>query len=233
MSSGAITSTDRVGAGLTTRERRAAALVQKRVREENKAAKEELEKRGKWKLQIWIKSERSIRKPLAFSLSVWESGKRLHGGGDESAFFCRRKPSAPKPKRLFGTAHRRRMPREATADGCGAVIPGDSILGGAAVCPGCGLSWETEHIADSIFYRVPVERAAEIIAGWYRKVGQDADLYVKYRDQDIRTRMMAQRYGVRKARELKGLVIYPLWHIIRDTSSGRTVESAFKALLLA
>lgn len=227
------------GAPLTAEEREIAEAIQQKVAEKAKTQQEELEKqekfsRSKYKIQIWIKSERSLQKPLTFTLSFYESGKRLHGGGDESMWVCRKKPTAPRPKRPMGVAHRPgTWKNEATPDGCNAMIPGDHAVRGYVVCPSCGVRWDTEHIADALFYRLPVEKAAEVIAQWYRKLGSDCDIYVKYRDQDIRVKMMARTYGIRRARELKGLVIYPNARIIKDCSTGATVESRFKALLLA
>lgn len=226
---------------LTPEEREQLGHIQAKIKEAGSdAARAKLEAEGKisrarWKMQIWIKSERSIRKPLSFTLSVWESGKRLHGGGDESAFFCKRKPGAARPKAPFAASsiHQKHFKREPQASGCGGVIPGEAIRVSQALCPHCGLQWDTEQIADAIFYQVPVEKAAEILANWFRELNSDADIYAKYRDDDIRTKMMAQSYGIKKARELKGLTIYPLHRIIKDTAAGATVESRIKAFLLA
>lgn len=190
--------------------------------------------RAKWKIQVWIKSGRSINKPLAFTISFWESGKRLHGGGDESAFICRRGPQAPKPARPpFLAVGKSPFPSEASVDGCDGVIPGELAAGGYVVCPHCGVRWDTEHIGDSLFYRVPVEIAATLITEWFRKLGSSCDIYLKFRDEDIRTKMMARDFGVHTARRLKGMCIYPLLHIIEDTAGGATLESRFKAMLLA
>jgi hypothetical protein len=224
---------------LTPEERRQAELLQAKVAKEGseqhaKLVQDKQVSDARWKIQVWIKSERSIFKPLSFTLTFWESGKRLHGGGDETAFVCRRKPSAPKPKMPFAAARPKGVFKaEPTNDGCDTIIPGGDAVRGLIVCPNCGLQWDTEHIADAIFYQVPVERAADVIAEWFRKLQFSADIYVKYRDQDIRVKMMAASYGLRKARELKGLTIYPLDSILRDTTGGATLESRFKALLLA
>lgn len=205
-----------------------------------KESLEKLEQAGryskaKWKIQVWIKSDRSVHTPLTFTISIWESGKRLHGGGDESAFFCRRNPRAPRPTPPpFGALGRAGgFKREADAEGCGGIISGDLIARGAATCPHCGLRWDTEHIADSVFYRTPVERAADIIAKWFHELGDDCDVFVKFRSEDIRVKMMAQEYGLHIASQLKGLVIYPLSHIQLDIANGSTLESRLKALLLA
>jgi hypothetical protein len=191
--------------------------------------------RAKWKLQIWIKSGRSIHKPFTFTLSFWESGKRLHGGGDESAFICRRNPNAPKPVRppFLAIGHSSTFKKEATADGCDGIIPGENVIGGFAICPDCGIRWDTEHIADSLFYVLPVEVAATVIAQWFRKLDSNCDLYLKYRDEDIRVKMMAQSYGLHEAMRHKGLMIYSLARLMRDLAGEATLESRIKAVLLA
>ncbi len=191
--------------------------------------------RAKWKLQVWFKSDRSIHKPLTFTLSFWESGKRLHGGGDESAFICRRNPSAPKPARppFLALGGKSPFPKAANPDGCDGIISGDTVSGGYAMCPHCGIKWDTEHIADSLFYRLPVEVAATVIADWFRKLDSNCDFYLKFRPEDVRTKMMAQSYGLHEAQRLKGLMIYPLAHLIRDMHDGVTLEGRVKAMLLA
>jgi hypothetical protein len=222
---------------LTSAELEAARRLQKKIIKHAETQQDELVRqqrfsKSKYKIQIWIKSDRSIHKPLTFSLSLWESGKRLNGGGDESMWICRKKPSAPKPKAPFGVATRT-FKKEAQPDGCGSPIPGDHAVYGRILCPHCGLSWDTEFIADALFYRVPVEKAAEIITTWYRLLDSSCDIYVKFRPEDVRVKMMAREYGVHHARQHKGMVIYPNANLIKDCINGATVESRIKALLLA
>ena len=224
---------------LTGEEREAADLIQKAVAKRAATQRDELVKaekysKSQYKLQLWIKSDRSLHKPLAFTLSFWESGKRLHGGGDESMWVCRKKPDAPRPPKPFGVAHRpSTFTKEATPNGCDSVIPGDHAVRGFVLCPYCGVRWDTEHIADALFYRLTVSKAAEVVSEWYRKLSNDCDIYVKYRPEDVRVKMMARKYGVRHARQHKGLVIYPNVNLVRDCLNGATVESRIKALLLA
>ena len=227
-----------MGGILTVEERRQAEALQEAVAKKGREQADELVRadrlsKAKYKLQVWIKSDRSVHKPLTFTLSFWESGKRLHGGGDESMWVCRRRPTAPIPKRPLGAAHRPKGRPAPTPDGCDRIIPGDHAVRGYVVCPSCGVKWDTEFIADALFYRVPVETAAAILADWYRRLDSDCDVYVKFRPEDVRVKMQARQFGLRKARQLKGQVIYPNSHIIRDCVSGATVESRFKALLLA
>ena len=202
-------------------------LNQKLQKEAEKSA-EEMAKRADFKIQIWFRSTRSMYEPLAYTLSFWESGKRLHGGGDEMMFICRRHNHAPKLQ-PFDMA----MAKTPSVRGCDGLIPGGLADTGTIVCPHCHVRHRPDQIGDSIFYRTTVAQAATILATWWRRLGNRADLYAKYNPQDPRSIMMAQNYDPRTAREKKGLTIYPLQNILKDTLSGATLESRFKAFITA
>ncbi len=202
-------------------------LNQKLEQEAVKSA-EEMAKRAEHKIQIWFRSTRSMHKPVAFTLSFWESGKRMHGGGDEMMFICRRHNTAPKLK-PFDMA----MAKTKSVRGCDNLIPGGLADSGVIVCPHCHVKHRPDQIGDSIFYRTTIDQAADIIAMWWRKLGGRADLYAKYNPQDPRSIMMAQNYDYRTAREKKGLTIYPLQNILKDTLNGATLESRIKAFITA
>lgn len=217
------------------------AMLEQRMASGVAAQREKLAEEGKfsfarWKMQVWFKSERSIHTNLKFSLSVWESGKRLHGGGDASAMFCRK--SDPRSKgpsvahALMGVG-RRPFKKEPTNMGCNSVIPADAVSGHIATCPHCGSVWDTEHIADSIYYELPINKAAEEIAKWFRKLDNSADICAKYWDKDIRVLQQAKEFGVARAQELRGLTIYPQREILKDTAHGKSLESAIKYFLLS
>jgi len=196
-----------------------------------KAAQEsakEMAKRADYKIQIWFRSERSMHKPVAYSLSFWESGKRLHGGGDEMMFICRRHAHAPKLK-PFDVAYA----KTPSVRGCDGLIPGGLAESGVIVCPHCHVKHKPDQVGDSIFYRTSIDQAATVLAGWWRKIGGRADLYAKYNPNDPRSVMMAQNYDYRTAREKKGLTIYPLQNILKDTLNGATLESRIKAFITA
>ena len=188
-------------------------------------------KKAKYKIQIWFKSDRSDRASIAFSLSFWESGKRMHGGGDEMMFVCRRHADAPAPPKHVLAAARM---VNSSPNGCGAIIPGDLVQpGGHVVCPNCQMLHAAHDIADAIFYRLPVSKAATVLADWWRKLESNADIYAKYRPSDPRVAQMAKNYDPITARMKKGLTIYPLERILIDTLHGATVESRMKAFILA
>ena len=185
------------------------------------------------KIQIWFKSDRSMKKPIAFSLSAWQSGKRLHGGGDEMMFICRRHADAPSITR---SDLKHRMPDhkvEPQSRGCGLFIPGENNINDKIMCPHCGAEHKAEHIGDAVFYRLTVNDAAKVLVDWYNKLGGSVDLYAKYSPTDPRTVMMANSHSIQTARSKKGLTIYPWKNILQDVSNGSTLHSRFKAFILA
>lgn len=203
--------------------------LNQRIQEAADESAKEMAKRADFKIQIWFRSDRSTKKPIAYTLSFWESGKRLHGGGDEMMFVCRRHAQSPKLK-PFDLA----MSKSKSVRGCDGLIPGGLAQEtGFVMCPHCHATHKLDQIGDSIFYRTTIDQAATIIANWWRKIGNNADLYAKYNPQDPRSVMMAQNYDYRTAREKKGLTIYPLQSILKDTLNGSTLESRVKAFLSA
>lgn len=216
---------------LTKEQQNAIAAMEVKLAAERVKAAEEATKKARYKIQVWFKSTRSDWKPMAYTVSLWESGKRLHGGGDEMMFFCKRQPDAPRvTARPFGVGSGK---AEQTPDGCGNPIPGENISGELALCPHCMMRWNTSQIGDSLYYYSTAQKAAENLEMWWRKLDCDADLYFKYSPTDPRTIMMARNYSAKKARELKGLSIYPLKNMIRDSASGTPVQTLFKNFITA
>lgn len=203
------------------------------LKKEKEAAVNAAKLKGKYKIQIWFKSDRSLKKPIAFSLSAWQSGMRLHGGGDEMMFMCRRHATVRNlmPDELkFRSAIHTVTP---TLRGCGLFIPGENSVNGRVICPHCGANHDAEHVGDAVFYRLSADKAAKVLVDWYHKLEGCADLYAKYTPLDPRTVMMAKSIDAQTAREKKGLTIYPWNNIIQDTANGSSLESRFKSFILA
>ena len=189
---------------------------------------------AKFKIQILFGPNRTTEGPNALAIQVWESGKRLHGGGDLQCYFCSEVDTFdPKTGKM---AHR------GTA-GCGGIIPGSmagtAIIKGqggmakqlVATCPSCGGYMLCERLTTELLHKVTTQNLATILADLWRKTGGDADIYVKYSPGDIRYDAMASAHGLDRARELRGLHIYTLNAIIRDTSAGAELSERFKSFL--
>jgi hypothetical protein len=208
---------------------RISTQIAAKIDAENLKAAEAAQRKATYKIQIWFRSNRTLHAPIAYSLSFWESGKRLHGGGDEMMLICRRNEGA---QRL--TPFDRVSSKSNNGLGCNGLIPGGIAEDkGVIVCPHCYAKHEMGQIGDSIFYRTSAEQAAERLAWWWRKLDCSADIYAKFNQTDPRTVMMARNYDARTAREKKGLTIYPLENILKDTLTGSTLESRFKAFITA
>ena len=123
-------------------------ILEVRIQEEAAKSAEEMAKKADYKIQIWFKSDRSLTKPVAYTLSFWESGKRLHGGGDEMMYICRRHADAPKVT-PFEVGHVAK--KEIGEGGCSGLIPGGLLSpGGLVVCPHCNIRHMATQIGDSI-----------------------------------------------------------------------------------
>jgi len=201
------------------------------LEEAEKKSAEIMRAKATYKIQIWFRHNRRLFGDNQFTLSFWESGKRLHGGGDEKMFVCRRLRSAPKPNRrdAIGLMNK----GDVKERGCDHLIPGALVSMGLVVCPHCGMRHDSAYLVDSVLYEMDMTKASEILEMWWRRLDGDADVYVKFAPDDPRTLVMADEMGFRKARRRKGLTIYPLAHIIKDISNGASVQSRFRSLLTA
>jgi hypothetical protein len=113
-----------------------------------------------------------------------------------------------------------------------------------AICPKCqkalnadkcvrSLVYRDETAAGGPDYRVGTRKLAEVLASYWRRLDGNADIYLKFDQTDIRYRMVERELGPRKAKELRGLAIYPLKNILSDTAGGTELENRIFAFLTA
>jgi hypothetical protein len=156
---------------------------------------------AKFKVEVQFGKGRSTWKPFPGVLSVFLSGSRLHGGGDDKLYLCPRSD-------------------------CGGIIYPHERVGPKLMCKACGKMWKQDDVVGELFFFLAPPKWAAVIHRMFVKLEHHADIYVKYHPTDIRyqTQMeMARARGgehVNKARETRGLHIYPLANIIKDTSNG-------------
>ena len=185
--------------------------------------------RAEFKIQVNFHSSRSIHKPLIYSVSVWESGKRLHGGGDTSCSFCwrQRGASAVVPTNEVTM-------QKSTPQGCKGIIRPQHVSGTLAVCPHCQAKHKVTEIGDTILYSTFVDDCAAILYGYWLKLGGNADIVAQYASGDIRQQTRASGEKLRRSRESKGaLSVYPLANILKDTLTGASVEARIRAFITA
>jgi hypothetical protein len=179
---------------------------------EKKTGLEDEKLLAKYKIEVLFGPGRTTAGPNPVRLMVWESGKKFHGGGDESMFFCK-----------DGTVE--------NGEGCWSPIPGDQVKGGFAFCSICNRTVNADKLAMSKEGRVTTKALSEELVRMFRQLGSNADIYCKYNRDDIHYISMERHKGRDIAKRLLGLHIFPLRNIIKDTSAGADLGKRFYAFL--
>lgn len=191
--------------------------------------------RAQHKIQINFGPGRTTRREFKTIITLWESGKFFHGGGDSQMYFCldhrvfnNDSTTPPSALPLY-----RQLMRERNEWGCGNAITGADIRGPVARCPGCKNFIQIEYLTGQLPFYGSTGELAELITHIFHKLNDDADIYCKYDRTDIRCEMQKSRDGVEKAHQLRGLFIYPLFRIMQDIGAGASLEKRFKTFFLA
>lgn len=166
--------------------------------------------KARFKIEVTFGPKRTIPGPNLLGIQIWESGKRLNGGGDDLAFWCKSLKSD---------------------EGCWNVITSDNIRGGIAVCPSCQRMVNAELLTNMKIGRVTTKNLSVLLEKTFRSLGHSADIYLKYDQQDIRVLAMERQKGRNVARRLKGMHIYPLKNILKDTANGTNLANRIHAFL--
>lgn len=170
--------------------------------------------KAKYKIEVMFDHKRTTAGPNLCGIQLWESGKKFHGGGDELMYWCKIADSQ-------------------TNEGCGSPISSDHMRGPVAICPGCGRAIKLEAASNMRVVRLPTKKLAEELEKIFRSLGSNADIYVKYHKTDIHYIAMERKKGPAVARKLKGMHIYPLKNILKDTAAGSDVAVKFHTFLTA
>lgn len=175
--------------------------------------------KAKYKIEILFTRSRSVHKPTPGAISFWESGSKLHGGGDAKLYIC--------PSKSLGRGE------------CEAFIPDTANSSSFLWCPKCGGRWEGKEVIGERLAVLPLKKWGEVVLYYFTRLENHADIYVKYARDDIRTKTMLeqarQRGGevLEKVRNNRAKSIYPLKNIVWDTSNGADLLGRFQAFLLA
>lgn len=204
-----------LGSGITEEEQRA---IEARMKQLDLLLKSESRK-ATYKLEVMFDEERSFHRPFGGTLTLWESGNKLHGGGDTKLYICPGK--------------------ELRKNGCEGLLNDTSRSRHLLVCPSCGCLWNLGEVFGEIYFRLPMEKWGDVLVSWFIKLNLDADVRLKYARDDIRTVAMKEQERniggelLLKARseERRSSAIYPLRNIIKDTSAGAGLHSRFLAFL--
>ena len=203
-----------------TEEQRAAFESGKSITsdEETKTVMEGGEIRAAYKIEVTFDKNRTVHGPNAVLIQVWESGKHFHGGGDDLMYWCK---------------DFTKIDSWENSPGCGGLIPSASMRGGLAVCPHCYATINSDYVTGQRLTKISTNDLATLIEKIFHQLKSNADVYCKYHKTDIRYIACEQTYGEEKARWLKGMFIYPLKNILRDTSNGSSLHGRLKALFSA
>ena len=185
---------------------------------------------AKYKIEIQFGKRRTTSGPNACAVTIFESGKRLNGEGDELVYLCAERDKGL-ALNMVGVPDRK---IERGQEGCGKIIPSDNIRGGVAIC-----SCEkrrmiaSESLTSTLLVNLRTERLASMIAETFHKLEDNADVYIKYHPEDLRALTLTLGNELNDARMKRALTIYPLANIIKDLTSGATLESRLIALFSA
>jgi hypothetical protein len=174
--------------------------------------------KAKYKIEVRFAKARSTWKPTPGVVSWWESGSKLHGGGDEKVYFC--------PGR-----------REKRND-CEKPIPEAGIGAGVVTCPACGKNWKAEVVIGELIYNLPMQHWATVILKHFVNLDHNADIVLKHSKDDLRS-VAKQEESFRRSEKLdrtraeRAMYIYPLRNIIKDTSAGADLHGRILSFLTA
>lgn len=170
---------------------------------------------AKYKIEVTFTHKRTTKGKNQVGIQVWESGKRFHGGGDQLMFVC--------------TDTTEKDPQK--AQGCGGFIYADNIHNGIAFCTHCKRSVVASKLGQLYYMNEPMQRIAERLTELFYKLEAKADILLKFHKSDIRYIAMERAKGPDVARRLKGMAIYPLRNIIKDTAHGADLTKRFKTFI--
>ena len=205
--------------------------------EEMISLQEDMKARARYKIELIFSRHRSSRPhvPSPVMLIIWESGKRLHGGGDQKMYWC-------------------------GYDDCGKPMSTDNFAYMHAICPSChrelfldpeskrlhiqaikrerGNLWGIKSIplvvGEKLANLTP-PHLSELLEKTWRQLDGDADIYLKFSPQEIRydgrnetSRDLDNLDNVRMGRRP---LIYSLKRIIKDLGAGADLKSRILAMI--
>lgn len=184
---------------------------------------------AKFKIEIHFNKNRTTAGPNTAAVSIFESGARLNGEGDELVYLCNERDKGL----ALGMPGVKDRPVIRGYGGCGGVIPGNNLRGGVALCPNCKATISSEGLTSTLLVNLTTKKLAALVTDIFRKLESNADVYIKYHPTDIRSVALNNPNSLDKGRMSRGLTIYPIFNIIRDTANGASVEGRFEALFSA
>lgn len=207
--------------------------LERRIKAMDKLLQEDV--RATYKLEVQFgkgRAGRGIRsaQPFAGVMSAWLSGSKFHGGGDEKIFEC----ADPDCRAWI-------LPHQITQKTVVRKVNGADVeeFMSLSYCGECAKIWRSEQTTGERLYKLTEQNWAYAILQMFQRLGMDADIYLKYHPVDVRYKAameLARNRGgeeLAKARKNRGLHIYPLRNIIKDTKHGSDLYGRIRAFINA
>ena len=193
--------------------------------------------RAKYKIEIHFGKDRSTHGLCPGAVLIWESGRRLHGGGDEKMYWC----GYPDCKKPMST---------------------DNFAYMHVVCPVCQREQfldpysKAAHIKQmkkdrkspediarlpmvvgELFFKLPPPKIADLLASVFNDLQRNADIYLKFHPLDIRYAGKIETTSDINRLELGRIkrdpLIYPLKRIVQDLVAGADLQARILAMITA
>lgn len=176
--------------------------------------------KARYKIGLYFTGDRSARAPYKGFITLWTAGNDV-GDGDRSLYLC---------PQLISHGDRVRP--------CNAPLEYGMFTSQGAVCAKCRRHTKRDDLTGQIFARLTTQHWTVLVTRVFGILGCNADISVSYFQTDIRretarTDERGTRDALTQHRQARTEVVYTLARLIRDTSSGATVESAVRAFLEA
>jgi len=198
-------------------------------------AKQARAETAKYKIEVAFSWDRTEKGPALALITIWESGRCLHGGGDDKMFWC-------------------------GYPDCGRPMASSAMMVDVGICPSCqrplfrtmddrvltisqakasgiphGDMEKRPCISEVKFAKLSVSKLADLLEKLWRDLGCDADVYVKFFKKKIRFEPGDRnaRDVLARARMSRSYVVYTLKSILKDTSTGASIRDRFEAFLTA
>lgn len=180
------------------------------------------EDRSRFLLEVFFNDERSLHRPFGGFIMAWTNGGQFHGGGDEKVYFCPNKVDKNGETKI-----------------CAAPMPPSLIRHGIGMCLSCRQPSADRNFVGEVYFKLPMQHWVTVLTRYYARLDCNADLKISVMQGELR-----KASDIEQEKELRGDVLedlrakrysvrYSLKSIIRDTSAGATLESAFSAFLRA
>jgi hypothetical protein len=176
-------------------------------------------------------------KPSPAMVTIWESGRRLHGGGDEKMYWCGYQDCGkPIPSDDFGYMHVvcRHCKREMFLDPDARTLHLKNLK--AERRNSDGIEKLPIVVGEKLTNLTPPNLAELLVKTWYQLEGL-ADVYFKYSPYEIRYDKAHETArdmdNLERARVQRMPGIYTLKRIREDIANGSDLKGRFLAMIVA